>query len=193
MHRRGDGECAQVCADRLERMLGGSPPPPSPPWARVWSWPPVGGQKPRGRVKDPEASGPSMGTLQVTTSPRLLLVVPGDALQPGCAALRDSAVPGGYSEWPRPRTRPQGPARVKYRVVTPTTLLPPLTTPLPLYKALSRPHPQSSWPRPRRLYLQVWPTGLSQTSYLTPSRSRVARPICPQSSTPTGLLPLAPS
>lgn len=41
--------------------------------------------------------------------------------------------------------------------------------------------------------MQVWVAGPPQTSGLTPPRSRMARPICPQSNTPAVLLPLAPS
>lgn len=107
-----------------------------------------------------------LGTVAVTTSPRLLLAVLGAAIQPRGAALRDAAVPGGHSEWPPPafnqatcRLQPQFPER----------------TARPQHPG---PSPYPAQPRPRPHGDLAPPTGPShrQDPALTPPRPVPARP-----------------
>lgn len=132
--------------------------------------------------RTPEASGPWVGPVLVTTSPRHL-AVPGAALQPRGAALRDSAVPGGHSESSRPRPSPVslwGPAFVG-PAHSPTPVLH-LSAPI-----LPGPTHPPVWLRPLRTRPQVWPPGPSHTLDLNPPYHRTppasGSPICPDTTT----------
>lgn len=126
----------------------------------------------------------------MTTSPRFPLAVPGAALQPRCAALRDPAVPGGYSEWPRSRPLPrQGPTLCSLGRVRPQPLQPRLVGPAPILQGPAQSPPPVLWPRPWKTHLPVWPAGFSHTPHLTLPRPYAVAPIGSQSHTPTTLHP----